>query len=252
MLNIEYDSNIERLYDIFSRIIFDIISAGTSRGFKTIAALSGGHTPYNFYRRMAELTHFNSSKNIDWNSVSFFMGDERHVPLSSNESNYKNAVKSLCTNSKITGAAIKPLDFNLETPRAVAADYESKIMRATNGTGTFNLSILGMGEDGHTASLFERIYYDAAPETKRTAIKPGAAFISHYVNKLSQIRYSLTMNSIISSHNIIMLVIGAQKKNILKTVMNENCKANLSPAAAVFNAAKFHKNITLTLITDIL
>ncbi len=263
MLEIKYDKNIAELQNIFAFSSLNLILNNQAAGKKTVIGLSGGKTPSSFYSRLGELSNSEAFAGIEWKAVFFFMGDERHVTLDSKESNYKNAADSLCYNSKIPREIIYPLNFDLFTPALIAAGYESEIIKKTDSGGLFDLLILGMGSDGHTASLFERTVYET-PINKSPGLygsglacfndgasRTGRIFISHYVPKLSSIRYSLTMNAILSAHFIIMLVTGDEKNEILKTAMTIENKINEIPAAALFKAAKNNSPPFITLITDI-
>ncbi len=264
MLEIKYDKNINELENIFAFSTLDLIFKNQAAGKKTAIGLSGGKTPASFYSRLGGLSNSKSFAEINWKTVSFFMGDERHVALDSNESNYKNASDSLCFNSKIPREIIYPLNFDLSTPSLIAAGYESEIIKKTGDCAIFDLLILGMGSDGHTASLFESTVYETplniGPDglyepgpavLNGINIRAGSIFISHFVPKLSSVRYSLTMNSILSARRIIMLVTGHEKTEILKTAMNGENKINKIPAAALFKAAKNAGAPFITLITDI-
>ena len=265
MLEVKYDKNINELENIFAFSALDLIFKNQAAGKKTAIGLSGGKTPASFYLRLAKLSTSEEFAGINWKAVSFFMGDERHVPLDSNESNYKNAVNSLCLNSKIPRGIIYPLNFDLFTPALIAADYESEIIKKTGSGGVFDLLILGMGSDGHTASLFERTVYETPINKSPGLYESGLAvfnggscanhtgriFISHYVPKLSSVRYSLTMKAILSARFIIMLITGDEKNEILKTAMTLENKINEIPAAELFRAGRISGAPFITLITNI-
>ncbi|HOT75052.1 MAG TPA: 6-phosphogluconolactonase [Candidatus Wallbacteria bacterium] len=236
MLKIEYSESMDVLCDKFSNAVLGVICAKQSLGLKTAVGLCGGKTPECFYSSLAAASNSDKASKIDWNRVYFFMGDERAVPLDSEESNYKNAVKNLCGESKIPVSRIAPLDFGHSSPGESAADYESKIFTKAPG-GKFDLLILGIGGDGHTASLFERTIHGCA-----------GTFISHYVPKLSAVRYTLTPSAIYGSENIFALVTGKEKKGVLIGAMNEESGADEIPASMIF---KKIKNRSVILFTDI-
>jgi len=252
MLEVKYDKNIDELRNIFAFSVLGLISKNQAAGSGTVIGLSGGKTPASFYSRLGKLSNSEPFFGINWKSVSFFMGDERHAPLDSNESNYKNAVDSLCFDSKIPREIIRPLNFNLFSPSLIAAGYESEIIDKTGGSGAFDLLILGIGSDGHTASLFERTVYETPAESKHSDSGcKGRIFISHFIPKLSSIRYSLTLDSILSARSIMVLATGEEKKEILKTAMKPENKINIIPAAALFTLCKKGAAPFTSLITDI-
>lgn len=255
MLNIEYREDPDGLYEIFSATVMKIIIKKQAAGAKTVIGLSGGSTPALFYKNLAETAGRPKYSAIQWESVSFFMGDERHAAPDSAESNYGGAVKSLCGGSAIHKDSIRPPGLEKKIPKLIAADYERKILSATGGSGAFDLLILGMGADGHTASLFAgtlRGAQDADPEgfRNRKNISPGSFFISHYAPEKSSVRYTLTPEAILTAENIIMLVTGGEKASALKAAVKSETRVTEIPAAFVFRAFK-NGGRPLTLITDI-
>lgn len=123
-------------------------TAISQRGICTVA-LSGGSTPQAIFKELSQPLHRNA---VDWTKVLFFWSDERNVPPDNPESNYGNAIKS--------GLNLLPIPheniFRMEAEESIeekALDYEQLIRKRVPDV-SFDLVMLGMGDDGHTASLF--------------------------------------------------------------------------------------------------
>ena len=109
--------------------------------------LTGGESPKKLYRKLAKI-------NIDWNYVDLFWGDERYVPSSSKNSNFNLAFNELIKNIKINKKNIFPINTK-KIISECSVDYSKMIKRYFNNKKiNFDYCLLGMGEDGHIASLF--------------------------------------------------------------------------------------------------
>src|ERR1700688_1164976 len=117
-------------------------------------ALSGGSTPRGLHQEL--VTHFSSE--LQWGNVFFFWGDERHVPPDSSDSNYRMAKETLLSKLPIAPENIFRVPAELPDARQAAAKYEQTIQKffrlEPDSFPRFDFILLGMGPDGHTASLF--------------------------------------------------------------------------------------------------
>ncbi len=231
MLKFEYSSDVGPLREKFADELITLIHGIQLREKRRpVIFLSGGKTPAAFYRTFAEFS--NAAAGIDFNELSFFLGDERCVPLDSPESNFKNAVDSLCFNSKIPGSCIEPLNMGLSSPKETASDYNSRIEKALDARGCPDMLILGIGGDSHTASLF--------PGTIGTGLENSGhvenenIFISHFVPSLSAVRYTVTEKLVLSSQRIALLAVGADKKKAIEKAMSPSVSFNEAPASLIF------------------
>ena len=128
-------------------------------------ALSGGSTPRALYERLAQSP---LSESVDWATVHVFWGDERMVPPDDIESNYRIARETLLAHVPIPAANIYPVPTIGGTAEAAARAYEETLIAAFGSElPRFDLILLGLGPDGHTAALFP-----GQPE----AVRPSAAF----------------------------------------------------------------------------
>ena len=171
-------------------------------------ALSGGTTPKAMFRILAEKPFADS---LPWNSIYFFWGDERCVPPDHAESNYRMANETLLSKVPIPRENIFRIPAEDEDHERAAANY-SETLRTffAEERPSLDLVFLGMGPDGHTASLF--------PGTTALCANDRIA-VANYVDKFQSWRITLTADTINRARNIIFLVAGADKAPALKEVM---------------------------------
>lgn len=184
-------------------------------------ALSGGKTPLDFYRKLSFC-----KKTLPWERIHIFLVDERFVPFSHPQSNYGIIRENLLKNISIPRENIHPISVRETNSRSSAEAYEKdlKIFFALKEGEfpCFDLIVLGIGEDGHTASLFPGSPWQE--ETKRLAV--GGT-----IRKLERKRISITLPVINNAGNIIFLVSGRKKGLILKEILEGN--NSCLPAARV-------------------
>jgi 6-phosphogluconolactonase len=182
--------------------------AVASRG-RFSAALSGGSTPGELFKRLAQDPH---REQIPWEGVHLFWGDERCVPPDDPGSNYWLAEGMLLSRIPIPPDNIHRVRGELE-PRAAARDYIKALHDFFCGPRTrFDLVLLGLGSDGHTASLFPQSA--ALEETERLAVVVEA----HYQDRPAH-RVSLTLPAINTARQVLFLVAGSAKASILQAVL---------------------------------
>jgi len=186
--------------------------------------LSGGSTPKNLFNLLAT----NARNALPWDRMYFFWGDERHVPPTDPDSNYRMAEEVML--SKVPVPPGNVFRMAAENPDAarVAEDYEKTLRKffqlAADGVPQFDFILLGMGPDGHTASLFPRT---AALQEKSRLV------VSNWVEKLKTNRLSFTLPVLNAARCVAFLVSGTDKAPVLKTVLEENASAEQYPAKLV-------------------
>lgn len=184
-------------------------------------ALSGGKTPILFYRKLAARWG-----TIPWERTHIFWVDERFVPRESELSNYRLINETLLKHIQIPFENIHPVPTGVDNPPQAAIKYEedlkSHFALKRGEFPVFNLIVLGLGEDGHTASLFPA--RSALSERKRLVIAETSPDIS-------PARVSLTLPVLNNSTCVLFLVSGKNKAAVLKKVFRER-DANL-PATLV-------------------
>jgi 6-phosphogluconolactonase len=172
-------------------------------------ALSGGTTPRRVYELLASDEY---GGRVDWPKVHVFFGDERTVPPDHADSNYRMARESLLSRVQVPTENVHRIE-GLGDAAANASDYES-VMRGFFGDAEwprFDLIFLGMGDDGHTASLF--------PHT--SALEETRAWVAaNWVEKLGAWRITLTAPAIDAARRVVFLVTGASKAERLNEVLN--------------------------------
>ncbi len=186
----------------------------TSRGAFNVA-LSGGSTPLPLYALLA-LPEW--AARIDWPHVQVFWGDERCVPPDHKDSNYRMARNALLEAVPLPAGNIHRMRGEID-PAQAAEEYERVIANVR-----FDLILLGMGGDGHTASLFPGTA--VIHEQKRRVV-------AHYVDKLSMWRLTLTPSAINAARNVTFLVSGADKAERLRDVLRGPYQPDVLPSQIV-------------------
>ena len=187
-------------------------------------ALSGGSTPRALYERLAQSP---LSESVDWASVHVFWGDERMVPPDDIESNYRIARETLLAHVPIPAANIYPVPTIGGTAEAAARAYEETLIAAFGSElPRFDLILLGLGPDGHTAALFP-----GQPE----AVRPSAALAVavHNAPKPPPARITCTYRLINAAANVLVLVAGTDKALALREVLRGSVDVARLPAQGV-------------------
>ncbi|HEV3040386.1 MAG TPA: 6-phosphogluconolactonase [Candidatus Angelobacter sp.] len=192
---------------------------------KLSVALSGGSTPRGIYSLLAE-DQKNPAKKLPWEKVFIFFGDERNVPPTDPESNYRMANESLLSKVPIPKENIFRIAAELDANTA-ATQYEQQLTRffnlKPNEWPRFDLIMLGMGPDGHTASLFPGS--PALDETQRKVV-------ANWVEKLKTHRITFTFPVLNHAAEVMFTVSGSEKAEVLKDVL-ENPDKSLYPSQRV-------------------
>jgi 6-phosphogluconolactonase len=186
-------------------------------------ALSGGHTPRSLYRMLAAPPY---REQVPWQSVHVFWGDERAVPPQHPESNYRMASETLLNHVPIPDANIHRM-LGEKDPQAAAEAYAAELERFFGAHWPrFDLVLLGMGKDGHTASLFPGS--DALQESENAVLGVAA----DYEDRPAQ-RVTLTVPSINAAQNVIFLVSGAEKAETVHAVLSGPYQPRTLPAQLI-------------------
>ncbi len=188
--------------DLFASLIKEAIAL---RGHAFVA-LSGGSTPEAMYRLLAQPSR---AAAIDGSKTVLFLGDERMVPTDDPRSNYGMIQGSAPRMSRF----VMPVQTTLGDAALAAADYESTLRVAVKDTRRLDLVLLGLGEDGHTASLFPGM--SSLKEQEHWVVASPAGTLPPPVD-----RVTLTLPVINAARNVVFLVTGKKKTNILQRVMN--------------------------------
>lgn len=216
---IQISKSAEELSKHFARLLIDKVNNSIDNFY---IALSGGSTPKCIFEYLAA----HHQKTIDWYKVRFYWGDERCVPPTDSESNYKMAFDSLLGKLKIPTSNIFRIKGEND-PQREADDYSSEIqnhIKSENNYPKFDLIMLGLGEDGHTASIFpSQMKLLNSDKVYATAVHPGTG----------QTRITLTGRVLNNASNVVFIATGKNKSKIVCEIINQKENYKDYPASFV-------------------
>jgi 6-phosphogluconolactonase len=194
------------LFHAAAHKVAEVISRCLSKKQSCAIALSGGSTP----KRLYELLARGEGGPIDWKRVHVFFSDERNVPPEDLESNYRMAKESLLASGLVPEANVHRIHGEYSADEA-ARSYEEEIRRVLGNDPVFDLVLLGLGPDGHTASLF--------PDSP--ALKEDKKLVApNRVEKLKSDRITFTYPLLNRAEHVIFLASGADKSKIVRAVLS--------------------------------
>jgi len=218
-----YHSQEEMISSAAAQFISIGLAAIQDRGQFSVT-LSGGNTPKPLYAILAGP----DADLLDWDKVHFFWGDERCVPPNHPDSNYNQANQVLLSPRSIKDENIHRIKTELQ-PKEAARQYQEEILSYFQGKiPRFDLVLLGMGSDGHTASLF--------PGSKLVIgdhLNEDCLVASNWVPKLDTWRITFTHHLINIAHNVLFLVSGEDKAKALKSVLEGPPDHKLYPSQLI-------------------
>jgi 6-phosphogluconolactonase len=214
----------QELFDAAAEEVVLAANEAMVRRKRFTIALSGGSTPRSLYTLLAS----NARTSMNWGQTFFFWGDERHVAPDDKDSNYRMAQEAML--SKIPVPASNVFRVPMENPNADAAAlaYEQTLRKffsvESGQVPRFDLILLGMGPDGHTASLF--------PET--AALKEQSRLVvANWVEKLQTSRITFTLPVLNAARRVAFLVSGTDKAAVLRTVLESDAPGEQYPSKLV-------------------
>jgi 6-phosphogluconolactonase len=209
-------------------IATEITGSVDRNGFCSLV-LSGGLTPAPVYRQLAQL-------NVPWNAVHVFWGDERHVPPYSPDSNYHMAEEHLLSWIVIPRENIHRIHSEFMSAEDAAADYELDIRNFAAEQAhednhstlvpSFDIVLLGIGPDGHTASLFP--HDTPLNEVERLVTASGIPEQEPHVQRIT-----MTFPLLNTARTVVFLAAGKEKQDIIDTILSRPDAAMIYPAARI-------------------
>ncbi|HEU4387316.1 MAG TPA: 6-phosphogluconolactonase [Blastocatellia bacterium] len=214
-----------------ARLFTQLASESVERSDRFNVALSGGNTPIAMFIRLAQEPYCSAAP---WKSTHVFWADERCVPPDDPDSNYRLAVELLLSRVPIPAGNIHRVPAEMPDHDSAAAQYSENVRAAfardqhdgddANSLPRFDLVTLGLGDDGHTASLFPH----------SAALKSGQLIaVANYVEKLRTSRITLTPAVINKARNVIFLVAGDNKALALKHTLEDEYQPEAYPAQLI-------------------
>jgi len=227
-------SDVDPLLDDLLHAFLDLAERSIRERGVFRVALSGGSTPKRLYERIAD-------SGLDWSRVHWFWGDERNVPADDPESNYRMVGEAMLVPAAVPPENVFAVPVQVDDPAAAALRYEQTLRECfvaatvveTPPAGFdspaprfphWDLVLLGLGDDVHTASLF--------PQSPALDIR-DAWFVANWVEKFSAFRYTLTFPAINSAREIWFLITGAAKREAMGRLLSGEKEPHLYPAQAI-------------------
>lgn len=193
-------------------------------------ALAGGSTPRTLYELLAGDEW---RGRVAWNKTHVFWGDERHVPPDHADSNYRMAQEALLARVPVPSENIHRIKAEQRDAEGVASEYEETLRESFQLEAAelprFDLILLGMGADGHTASLF--------PDTDALQAPKDRLAVAVWVERFAQHRVTLTLPVLSNARCVMFLVAGKDKAETLRTVLDDETQDRRLPAGLVRPAA---------------
>ena len=186
-------------------------------------ALSGGSTPKLLFKLLAE----EYRDKIDWSRLHFFWGDDRMVPYNDPESNYGEVKKLLFDRVPVVDEQIYPVPTELtaeEAARTYGETISELVPQNSDGLPIFDINMLGMGGDGHTASIF--------PDQMNLLTDDRICAVAKHPES-GQLRVTLTGPVINASDEVVFLITGAAKTRRVAQILNREAQATSFPAAHI-------------------
>lgn len=195
-----------------------------------IFSLSGGSTPGKVYRRLSRPPFDNR---IDWSKVYFIFGDERFVPKDDSNSNYRMVQETLLSSLEVDENKILSFNTSLGTPKEAALDYEKRLKAELQGKLKIDLVLLGIGTDGHTASIFPKSLYADKSLLDEDVI--NSPIVKDCINPSDNSeRLTLLPNILFNSKQIFFLATGQGKNDVLKEITKGDKDISDIPAKLSF------------------
>lgn len=217
---IRVEDDRESLCTAAAEIIVEAAADAIRQRGRFLLAISGGSTP----RPMFEQFGGRFADRIDWSRTHIFFADERFVPVEDPASNYGVARRLWFQPAGISPENVHAVPVDAPTSHEAAEGYE-RVVREVAGGGMFDLILLGVGSDGHTASLFGEDANQKADELVRAVHAPAGIE--------PRDRITLSLHAINAARSVVFLVTGSDKRPVITEILGGRSDARRYPAARV-------------------
>ena len=226
-MEIRRSNSLEESVYALAKYMTDLADDAVSQHGRFFLAISGGRTPWSLFRLLSESSTYAS---FPWGQTELFWVDERVVPYESSDSNYRIVADTLLKAGQIPVEQVHPMPIHHTPFSEAAANYESEIRNCFDKADiipAFDLLLLGIGEDGHTASLFPGSH--EVHEKERWVLTTTEPHGNPLVKRMT---FALPL--INKSHHVAFLVSGVSKKQVLNSILGGVVNENMVyPAALV-------------------
>lgn len=226
-MNITIFEDLDKLYKKAADTFVDLSKKSIEKNDKFVVALSGGSSPKAIFNLLATPGY---AEKIEWNKVYFFWVDERWVPLDDDKSNARMTFEALLSKVPVNKDQVFPMYKEGMAPEEYAKEYEQQIRKVLGPDGIFDFILLGMGDDGHTASLFpgENVLDEKEKWVSAYYLKPQEMF-----------RITLTAPLINKADNILVVAFGESKRHALNEILNGEYNPKLYPMQLIEKKESF-------------
>jgi len=224
--------DLDVLYKEAADLFVDLSEKAIDKHGKFVVALSGGSSPKAIFSLLATSEYVDK---VEWDKVFFFWVDERWVSLNDEKSNFKMTVETLLDKIQVSEDHIFPMYKDGVEPEDYAKEYENQIKNVLGNSGVFDFILLGMGDDGHTASLFPG---EKVLDEKEKWVD------AYYLQQQEMYRITLTAPIINNAKNILIVTFGKSKKHALNEILNGKYNPRLYPLQLI------EKKVGVQIFTD--
>jgi 6-phosphogluconolactonase len=205
-----------------AQLVLEASAAALREHGRFVFCLTGGTTPKKLYELLAEPYY---KERIDWGKTFILFGDERCVAPTDAQSNYKMAKDALLSKVPVPEKNVLRMPGEMTPPAEGAKAYEQALKALFKGFfPKIDLLLLGVGDDGHIASLFPGT--DALKETEKWVV-------ANFVTKLSSNRITLTLPVLNNARRVLFMVAGESKAGVIKEILRDDLPKNRYPAQMV-------------------
>jgi 6-phosphogluconolactonase len=226
-MNIRIFDDLDTLYTEAADLFADLSEKSIREKGRFTVALSGGSSPKAIFKLLATEEY---AGRIEWDKIYFFWVDERWVPLNDDKSNARMTFEALLDKVPVPKDHIFPMYKDNILPEEYAREYESYIRNILGKEGVFDFILLGMGDDGHTASLFpgEEILNEKEKWVSAYYLKPQEMY-----------RITLTAPIINKAENILAVAFGESKRHALHEILKGAYNPEMYPMQLIEKKENF-------------